>query len=104
MMIEEASLWQVKSTLHEGEVRYMDWSVRTTTEYVHGVITACYSETLLDSGYRSMRPIHDICMHAELTRLAMAAQALGSLGVPRQDICTFKMDSVRFYARKKTKS
>ena len=104
MMIEEASLWQVKSVLHEGEVKYMDWSVRTTTEYAHGEVTDVYYETRLDSGYRSMRPIHDICMHTELTRLAMAVHALRSLGVPRQDICTFKTDSVGFYARKKRKA
>merc|ERR1712023_18124 len=82
----------------------MDWSVRTTTEYAHGEVTDLYYETRLDSGYRSMRPVHDICMHTELTRLAMAVHALRSLGVPRQDICTFKTDSVGFYARKKRKA
>ena len=43
-------------------------------------------------------------MHTELTRLAMAVDYVRKLGVPRQDICTFKTDSINFFARKKRKS
>ena len=72
LCIDEASIWTVKSVLNEGEVRYMDYSVRTTNEFAHGEVTDCYYETRLDNAYRSTRPIHDHCLHTELTRLAMA--------------------------------
>jgi hypothetical protein len=106
LCIDEASIWTVKSVLNEGEVRYMDYSVRTTNEFgTHGdTVTDCYYETRLDNAYRSTRPIHDHCLHTELTRLAMAVDYIRKLGVPRQDICTFKTDSVGFYARQKRKS
>jgi len=57
----------------------------------------------LETGYRSMRPIHDITLHTETTRLAQAIHIIKSLEVPSKDICTFKTDSIGFYARKNAK-
>jgi len=81
-----------------------DWTCKIETEYAHGTITDVLYQTVLDPGYRSMRPIHDITLHTELTRLAMAVHAIKSLGTPKQDICTFKTDSIGFYSRRKRKS
>ena len=87
----------VKS-MYADETRYTDASCITTTEFAHGEIVDAYFETKLDPGYRSMRPLHDICLHTELTRLAQALHALRSLGVPKRDLTTFKTDSIGFCA------
>ena len=96
MSIEQSSLWMVKSCLQD-ESQFMNgWSCKSTTEFKGGQVTDVYFQTVLES-HRSMRPIHDICLHTELTRLAMAIQIIKSLGVPQRDISCFKTDSIEFF-------
>lgn len=78
----------VKSLLVD-EPKYMNYRCKVQTEYARGELVDVYFQTKLDPGYRSMRPIHDVCIHTETTRLSQALHALRSLGVPKQDICTF---------------
>ena len=105
MCIEEASLWLVKSLLiDEGTVS--GWGVKTTSEFNDGNdhVVDFYFQTVLDSTGRSMRPIHDVALQTESTRLAQAVEIIKSLGTPQRDICTFKTDSIGFYCRRKRKA
>ena len=104
MCIEEPSLWMTKS-FYQDETKYMDgWHCKSETAFAHGTVLDVYYATSLDPGFRSMRPLHDIALHTEATRLAMAVHALKALGVPKQDITTLKTDSVQAYCRKKRKA
>ena len=104
MCIEEPSVWMTKS-FYQDETKYMDgWRCKSETDFAHGTVLDVYYQTTLDSGFRSMRPLHDIALHTEATRLAMAVHALKALGVPKQDITTLKTDSVQAYCRQKRKA
>jgi hypothetical protein len=104
MAIESNSLWCVKSTLQDESEFMGKYKLKTVTTYNDAEVIDYYFQTKLESGYRSLRPIHDVCLHTETTRLAQALHIIKALEVPAKDICTFKTDSINFYARKKRKA
>ena len=104
MSVDESSVWMVKSCLTDESENMGQFTLKTLVESNHGNVTDFYYQTILDNSYRSMRPIWDICVHTEVTRLAQAYHIITSLEVPAKDICTYKTDSIGFYARKKRKA
>ena len=59
-----------------------------------GELTDFYYQTILNSGCRSMRLMHDIRLHTETTRRAQAIHIIKALQVPAKDICHFTTDSI----------
>ena len=52
--------------------------------------------TKLVNGGATLRPLHDICLHTEATRMAQISDMIVKLGCPMKSIFQYKTDSILF--------
>ena len=77
-------------------------AIKISTEYGPNRFMHDYMfETKLCRGGASYRPIHDLCLHSDSTRMAQAILTISQLGCPERYILQMKTDSILFDTPKK---
>ena len=97
--IEEDTAYMLRSSGCEQDLAILsngDEVIKIKTDYGEGLVWDYVFATRLERGGATMRPIHDLCLHAETTRLAQMCAIIEKLGTPPRSILQFKTDSVLF--------
>ena len=96
--INSESAWLLRSSRTEDDLKPLSNGqacLKIKTDYDGGSIyDYVLKTTLVDNA--SFRPIHDLTLHTEATRMAQALAVLEKLGTPLKCIYEFKTDSILF--------
>ena len=96
--IRSESAWLLRSSRTEDDLKPLSNGqacLKIRTDYEGGSIYDYVLKTaLVDNA--SFRPIHDLTLHTEATRMAQALAILEKLGTPQKCIYEFKTDSILF--------
>ena len=96
--IRSESAWLLRSSRTEDDLKPLSNGqacLKIKTDYEGGSIyDYVLKTTLVDNA--SFRPIHDLTLHTEATRMAQALAIIEKLGTPLKCIYEFKTDSILF--------
>ena len=96
--INSESAWLLRSSRTEDDLKPLSNGqacLKIKTDYEGGSIyDYVLKTTLVDNA--SFRPIHDLTLHTEATRMAQALAVIEKLGTPLKCIYEFKTDSILF--------
>ena len=81
--LREDAAWLLRSGHHEDDLKPLGQQcIKILTDYGQGSIFDYVFRTRLENGGASFRPIHDVCLHTEATRMAQALSIIQKLGTP----------------------